>query len=174
MDELADALGDLEGTLKQGDGPVRLNDDGELVISPLTAEDIAAEAEELHGELERMLPNVPIASLLVKMDRHTGFPDCFTHAGGKQARSQQLKRNLIAVHESGVAQYGRLLRHLVRRAGVARGVVHPRGDAAGGEYLPGQLPPPAAHDEHVRFGHAVVRGRAAPPGPGASRSPRGT
>lgn len=96
MDELEEALADLEETLKRGDGPVRLNDDGELVIPPLTAEDIPTEAEELHGELERMLPNVPIASLLVEMDRHTGFLDCFTHAGGKQARSPQLKRNLIA------------------------------------------------------------------------------
>jgi hypothetical protein len=43
-----------------------------------------------------MLPNVPIASLLVEMDRHTAFLNCFTHAGGKQARSPQLKRNLIA------------------------------------------------------------------------------
>ncbi|WP_306970442.1 Tn3 family transposase [Streptomyces afghaniensis] len=96
MDELDEALGDLESTLKKGDGPVRLNEAGELVISPLTAEDIPSEAEELHGELERMLPNVPIASLLVEMDRHTGFLDCFTHAGGKQTRSPQLKRNLIA------------------------------------------------------------------------------
>ncbi|GAA2664327.1 hypothetical protein GCM10010307_85730 [Streptomyces vastus] len=96
MDELDEALGDLEEVLKRGDGPVRLNDAGELVISPLTAEDIPSEAEDLHAELERMLPNVPIASLLVEMDRHTGFLDCFVHAGGKQARSPQLKRNLIA------------------------------------------------------------------------------
>lgn len=72
------------------------NDDGELVISPLTAEDIPSEAEELRAELERMLPNVPIASLLVEMDRYTGFLDCFVQAGGKQTRSPQLKRNLIA------------------------------------------------------------------------------
>ncbi|MBV6697734.1 Tn3 family transposase [Kitasatospora aureofaciens] len=96
MDELDAALGDLEGVLKRGDGPVRLNEAGELVISPLTAEDIPSEAEELYAELERMLPNVPIASLLVEMDRHTGFLDCFTHPGGKQTRSPQLKRNLIA------------------------------------------------------------------------------
>ncbi|WAX79575.1 Tn3 family transposase [Streptomyces sp. KMM 9044] len=96
MDELDDALADLESTLRKGDGPVRLGDDGELVISPLSAEDIPSEAEDLHAELERMLPNVPIASLLVEMDRHTRFLDCFTHAGGKQTRSPQLKRNLIA------------------------------------------------------------------------------
>ncbi|MGW0828514.1 Tn3 family transposase [Streptomyces sp. NPDC002845] len=96
MDELDEALKDLEDTLKKGDGPVRLDDDGELVISPLTAEDIPSEAQDLHAELEGMLPHVPIASLLVEMDRHTGFLDCFTHAGGKQTRSPQLKRNLIA------------------------------------------------------------------------------
>ncbi len=38
MDELDEALTDLEEVLKRGDGPVRLNDDGELVISPLTAD----------------------------------------------------------------------------------------------------------------------------------------
>lgn len=75
MEELDDALGDLEETLKTGDGPVRLGDD---------------------GELERMLPNAPIASVLVELDRATGFLDCFVHAGGKQTRSPQLKRNLIA------------------------------------------------------------------------------
>ncbi|WP_371674769.1 hypothetical protein [Streptomyces sp. NBC_00289] len=52
---------------------MRLNDVGELVISPLTAEDIPSEAEDLHGELERMLPRAPIASVLVELDRATGF-----------------------------------------------------------------------------------------------------
>ncbi|MBL1119603.1 Tn3 family transposase [Streptomyces sp. 110] len=95
-DELDGALNGLEETLEKGDGPVRLNEQGELVISPLSAEDIPGEADELHAELERMLPNAPITSVLVEMDRHTGFLDCFTHAGGKQARSPQLKRKLIA------------------------------------------------------------------------------
>ncbi|MFI9338917.1 hypothetical protein [Streptomyces althioticus] len=130
MDELEEALADLEETLKRGDGPVRLNDDGELVIPPLTAEDIPTEAEELHGELERMLPNVPIASLLVEMDRHTGFLDCFTHAGGKQAplptaEAEPDRLPDRAVHEPRAARDGLLVRHPVRRA-----VVHPRGVAA--------------------------------------------
>lgn len=60
------------------------------------SEDRLTLLDEILPVLERMLPNVPIASLLVEMDRHTGFLDCFTHAGGKQARSPQLKRNLIA------------------------------------------------------------------------------
>lgn len=43
-----------------------------------------------------MLPNVPIASLPVETERHTGFLDCFVHAGGKQARSSQLKSDEAA------------------------------------------------------------------------------
>ncbi len=44
-----------------------------------------------------MLPFAPIVSLLIELDKRTGCLDCFTHAGGKQARSPELKRNLIAV-----------------------------------------------------------------------------
>ena len=35
--------------------------------------------------------------MLIELDRRTGFLECFTHAGGKQARSPELKRNLLAV-----------------------------------------------------------------------------
>jgi hypothetical protein len=33
----------------------------------------------------------------IELHKGTGYLDCFTHAGGKQARSPELKRNLIAV-----------------------------------------------------------------------------
>ncbi|MFI6180339.1 Tn3 family transposase [Nonomuraea sp. NPDC051191] len=96
-DELQTALGQLEQTLAEGDGPVRLDAAGDLVISPLTAEDIPAEAVALKAELTEMLPFAPIVSLLIEMDKRTRFLDCFTHAGGKQTRTPELKRNLIAV-----------------------------------------------------------------------------
>ena len=96
-DELHTALCELEPTLAKGDGPVRLDADGDLVISPLSAEDIPAEAVALKAELTEMLPFAPIVSLLIEMDERTGFLDCFTHADDKQARSPELKRNLIAV-----------------------------------------------------------------------------
>jgi len=67
------------------------------VVSPLTAEDVPAEAVALKAELTEMLPFAPIVSLLIELDKRTGFLDCFTHAGGKQFRSPELKRNLIAV-----------------------------------------------------------------------------
>ncbi|NGO67792.1 hypothetical protein [Streptomyces boncukensis] len=62
-DELDGALTDPAEAPEKGDGPVRLNEEGELVISPLSAEDIPGEAEEPHAELERMLPNAPILGL---------------------------------------------------------------------------------------------------------------
>ena len=96
-DELGEALRELEEVLTAGDGPVRLDEAGELVIAPLTAEDIPAEATALKAELTEMLPFAPIVSLLIELDRRTGYLDCFTHAGGKQARSPEVKRNLIAV-----------------------------------------------------------------------------
>ncbi|MEZ2390629.1 Tn3 family transposase [bacterium RCC_150] len=96
-EELGEALGELEVVLAAGDGPVRLDQDGDLVISPLSAEDVPVEATALKAELTQMLPFAPIVSLLIELDKRTGYLDCFTHAGGKQARSPELKRNLIAV-----------------------------------------------------------------------------
>ncbi|MDG3017226.1 Tn3 family transposase [Speluncibacter jeojiensis] len=97
QDELHTALGELEQALAAGDGLVRLDERGELVISPLPAETIPTEAETLKAELTEMLPFAPIVSLLIEMDQHTGLLDCFTHAGGKPTRTPELKRNLIAV-----------------------------------------------------------------------------
>lgn len=78
-------------------GEVRLSEKGELIIPPLSAEDVPAEAAALRDELSELLPLTPIASLLVELDRRTGFLDCLTHAGGKQSRTPELKRNLLAV-----------------------------------------------------------------------------
>ncbi len=58
--ELGEALGELEEVLAAGDGPVRLDEEGDLVISPLTAEDVPAEAIALKAELTEMLPLTPI------------------------------------------------------------------------------------------------------------------
>jgi hypothetical protein len=100
FDEHATAMTDLEAVLaktKGKVGEVRIDDAGDLVILQLTAEDVPAQVEELRAELISRLPFAPIASLLIELDRRTGFLECFVHAGGKQARSPQLKRNLLAV-----------------------------------------------------------------------------
>jgi TnpA family transposase len=95
--ELTEALAELEQVLTTGDGPVRLDANGELVIGPLSAEDVPSEAGELREELTALLPFAPLASVLIELDRRTGFLDSFTHAGGAKPRSRELKRNLIAV-----------------------------------------------------------------------------
>jgi hypothetical protein len=91
-DELHLALTDLEETLASsspGDvGAVRLDSDGKLVIPPLSAEDIPAEARALRDELSSMLPFVPIASLLIELDARTNFLACFTHAGAASPPSR--------------------------------------------------------------------------------------
>ncbi|MEQ4724612.1 Tn3 family transposase [Nonomuraea sp. B19D2] len=101
-EELHAALAQLDQTLAEAlpddAGAVRLDEDDKLVIPPLSAEDVPGEAEELRAELAGMLPFAPIASLLIELDVRTNFLDCFTHAGGrKQARSVDLKRNILSV-----------------------------------------------------------------------------
>jgi hypothetical protein len=91
--ELHTALADLEAQLAMGQpGQVRLGEDGELIIPPLTAEDVPSEAEALRDELSAMLPRVPLASVLVEIDARTGFTDHLVHAGGKVSRSPELLR----------------------------------------------------------------------------------
>lgn len=46
--------------------------------------------------LAGLLPRVPLASVLIEMDRRCGFTGSLTHAAGKTARSVDLTRNLFA------------------------------------------------------------------------------
>jgi len=95
--ELDEALGELDEVLADGTQPVRLDEDGNLIIPPLSAEDVPTAAGELKDELAALVPFAPIASVFIELDRRTGFLDCFAHAGGAAPRSRELKRNLIAV-----------------------------------------------------------------------------
>ncbi|WP_296370991.1 Tn3 family transposase [Pseudonocardia sp.] len=115
--ELNVALGELEQVLAGGQGPVRVDEHGELVIGPLSAEDLPAEAQQLREELTALLPFAPIASVLIELDRRTGFLDCFTHAGGATPRSRELKRNLLAVIISQATNLG--LSRMADASGIA-------------------------------------------------------
>jgi hypothetical protein len=90
-DELHAALSDLEAQLARGGGAgeVRLGADGELVIPPLTAEDVPAEAEALRAELGALLPRVPIASVLVEVGAPGGTSTtrCWRTSGPPIART---------------------------------------------------------------------------------------
>ncbi|GIH97778.1 DDE transposase [Planobispora siamensis] len=101
-EELHAALAELESALAGAApdevGAVRLEDDDQLVVPPLSAEDVPTEARILKEELARMLPFAPIASLLIELDARTHFLDCFTHAGGRKLSvSAETKRNILAV-----------------------------------------------------------------------------
>ncbi|MFB9675707.1 DUF4158 domain-containing protein [Streptosporangium vulgare] len=61
-------------------GMVRLDEDEHLVVPPLSAEDVPAEAKALKDELAGMLPFAPIASLLIELDAHA-LPASPTPAG---------------------------------------------------------------------------------------------
>jgi Tn3 transposase DDE domain len=92
-DELHAALSDLEAQLARGgrQGEVRLTATGELIIPPLTAEDVPVEAEALQAELGALLPRVPIASVLVEVDARTGFTERFP-VKGKSLTARHLSR----------------------------------------------------------------------------------
>ena len=94
--ELHRRLADLEATLARGAGPIRLSEDGDLVIPPLSAESIPAEADTLRDELVALLPRPRLASLLIELDNRIGFTEALVHAGGKTARSPELVRNIYA------------------------------------------------------------------------------
>ena len=84
---------DLEKQLAKGNpGQVRLTGDGELIIPPLTAEDVPAEADALRTELGQMLPRLPLASALVEIDARIGFTAHLVHAGGKVNRPAAWRR----------------------------------------------------------------------------------
>jgi len=147
--------------LAAGDGPVRLDDAGALVISPLTAEDVPGEAVALKAEPTDMLSFAPIVSLLIELDGRIGLLACFTHAGGKQARTRELKRNLIAVLISHATNLG--LTRMADACGISYdilacdlGVVCPGGDAARGEPGDHRPPPADAAGRGVRHRHPVL------------------
>ncbi len=76
---------------------MRLTDDGELIIPPLTAEDVPAEADVLRTELAGMLPRLPSRRCWWRSAPGPGPPINLVHAGGKVNRPDELKRNLMYV-----------------------------------------------------------------------------
>ena len=92
--ELSELLARVDPLLAQ-DGKVRM-EEGNLVISPLQAEDRPASAVELEHQIDERLPFVDLSELLIEVDRWTGFSQCFEHAAGSEPRSKDLQRRLYA------------------------------------------------------------------------------
>jgi TnpA family transposase len=92
---------DLEALLGRVDqllarnGRVRI-EEGELIVSPLEAEERPASAVALEQRLDQWLPHVDLSELLIEVDRWTRFSQHFTHAGGSAPRSPDFLRHLYA------------------------------------------------------------------------------
>jgi TnpA family transposase len=79
VQQLDDHLHELEGHLPrmeqilQEGGDIRLNAQGELVVTPLTAAEVPVSAQELAAQVGQRLPLVELSELLGEVDAWTGF-----------------------------------------------------------------------------------------------------
>jgi hypothetical protein len=71
-------------------------EDGDLIVSPLEAEERPESAVVLERLIDERLPWMELSELLVEVDGLTGFSGCFEHAGGRGHRSQDLTRHIYA------------------------------------------------------------------------------
>jgi TnpA family transposase len=81
-DRLDDQLAELESYLPRMDqilqegGDIRLDEAGELIITPLEAEDIPPSATELNERIRGLMPEIELTDLLLEVDGWTGFSQC--------------------------------------------------------------------------------------------------
>ena len=69
---------------------------GRLLFDRDPAEGIPEGVAELGREIAERLPKVELTDLLVEVDRLTGFSRYFTHAGGAEPRTAELRVHLYA------------------------------------------------------------------------------
>ena len=84
----------LENQLK-GNGAVRV-ENGELVVTPLEAEDRPPSSEFLEEVILERMPQIDLPELLIEVDSWTRFSKSFTHAGGNASRKSNLLPTLYA------------------------------------------------------------------------------
>jgi hypothetical protein len=70
--------------------------EGRLLFDRDPAEGLPKSVEELGREIAARLPKVELTDLLVEVDRLTGFSRFFTHAGGSEPRTADLRVHLYA------------------------------------------------------------------------------
>lgn len=92
--ELEQGLAALDRTLAS-DGKVRVTG-GELVLSPLKAEELPESTVLLRQLVAERLPRVELADLLVEVDGWTGFTRHLEHAGGATPRAKDIRAHLFA------------------------------------------------------------------------------
>jgi TnpA family transposase len=85
-----------------GHNRVRI-EDGELIVSPLEAEDRPASSVSLEEMIIERLPRIDLPTLLIEVDGWVNFTGSFTHAGGSTSRNPDL---LPTIYASLLAQSG--------------------------------------------------------------------
>ncbi len=92
--KLAQLLTRVDPLLAKG-GKARM-EQGNLVLSPLEAEDGPDSVVELERLIDERLPYVELSELLIEVDHWTGFSQCFEHAAGNEPKGKDLQRRLYA------------------------------------------------------------------------------
>lgn len=107
-EEMAQHLGLLEELLADDRAAVRLDEHGQLHLSPLTAEMVDPAVVEEGDRIVARLPSVPLAELLIEVDEATEFSSHLTHAGGGTPRAGDLehRRNLYAAILTQACNFG--------------------------------------------------------------------
>jgi TnpA family transposase len=107
-EETSRYLDDLETLLADPDGPVRLDEAGQLHLSPLTAEVVDPSVLVERDAVVARLPIVPLTELLIEVDRETEFSAHLSHAGGASPRHPDLehRRNLYAAVLAQACNFG--------------------------------------------------------------------
>jgi TnpA family transposase len=89
-------------------------EEGQLIVSPLEAEERPASSEELEEMIVERLPRIDLPALLIEVDRWVGFSEAFTHAGGSSSR----KPDLPIIYAALLAQSGNFgLTQMARMSG---------------------------------------------------------
>ena len=64
------------------EGLARIGEGGDLIVSPLPAEQVLVEADALPEAVAARLPQIHLPALLIEVDRDTRVSEAFTHACG--------------------------------------------------------------------------------------------
>ena len=85
----------LHQTINDND-KVRMDENDELIISPLKAEDLPLSSQKLQVLVSKSLPHIDLSELLMEMDKLTGFSYALTHAGGNVSTPEETRKYLYA------------------------------------------------------------------------------
>ena len=77
--------------LADKNGPVRLDEHGELHLSPLAAEVVDSAVLAERDAVIARLPALPLTELLIETDLEAGWSKHLTHAGGAKPRVPEIE-----------------------------------------------------------------------------------